>query len=589
MWVLTGCGLASAQTLESALSPGPVIKAHKKAEENCRSCHIPFDKKAQDRLCVECHKDVGQDINRKTGYHGRQEPQSCRSCHTDHKGVDAVIVQLNTKTFDHRQTDYVLDGKHKDVACKSCHVAGKKYSSAPQDCNSCHRKDDVHKGRLGARCDDCHTTQTWKDTKFDHSTTDFDLTGAHKKVACKDCHKDQQYKETPKTCWGCHRKDDKHKGLYADKCDSCHTTQRWGQVTFRHDTDTRYPLLGKHQDTKCVACHKAPVYRDKTPTACVDCHRKDDKHKGSLGDRCDSCHTEKDWKLVGKFDHDRTRFPLKGSHAKPKCQDCHTSLVYSDTPSTCIGCHKKHDKHEGTLGDACQNCHTEKDWKAPLFDHAKTRFPLKGAHGAVSLTCKSCHAGPALYKNTPQDCYACHKKDDKHEGQLGKSCDSCHSDTRWTGVDYDHNRSAFKLLGAHRSTKCADCHKSLRYKDTPSDCYSCHKKDDTHKLRLGTGCDSCHTTRAWRLWRFDHNKDTRYTLEPGHVRVACADCHRQPAPAGKKVAPLGTRCVTCHAKDDVHDQSFGNRCEQCHQATRWKDTLLRKTPNTQPTGEKPHG
>lgn len=575
--LLLVAGTARAQSVESALSPGVLSKAHSKWEGQCRSCHIPFDRQAQDGLCLDCHKDLGRDMAAKQGFHGRMPKRAnCRSCHTDHKGREAVIVNFNPKSFDHEQTDYPLRNRHKAVACESCHQSGQKYSAAPQDCVSCHRKHDVHKGSLGGRCDSCHSDKGWLDTRFDHSSTRFALQGAHAQTKCSACHRTSEYRDTPTTCIGCHRKNDKHRGQFSEKCDSCHTESRWSQLTFRHDADTRYPLVGRHKEAKCVSCHTGVLYRDKTPTTCVDCHRKDDKHQGSLGSDCVSCHTERGWKEVVKFDHDRTSFPLLGKHVQVNCRSCHATPVYRETPSTCLGCHRKDDRHEGSLGERCDSCHAEASWKALRFDHARTRFALTGAHASPPLRCTSCHRDHKSYRDTATRCHSCHAKDDRHEGQLGQRCESCHGDQRWTGVNYDHNRARFALTGAHQNVACASCHLTPRYRDAASTCVACHRKQDVHRARLGENCQSCHNTRAWRLWRFDHDSQTRYPLASGHQRAKCDACHIQPAPVGQAIAPVSSQCVSCHAKDDAHDRNFGVRCEQCHDATRWRQISNRK-------------
>ncbi len=559
---------AMAQSAESVLSPGPLNKAHAKWDDSCRSCHTPFDRKAQDRLCADCHKEVARDIAAKTGFHGRMKPASCRSCHTDHRGREGVIVQLDPKEFDHRQTDYPLAGKHRGVKCDSCHQPGKAYRLAPGECVDCHRRDDVHKGSSGARCADCHTEQSWKETRFDHSKARFALTGAHVQAKCEGCHKNAAYRETPGTCVACHRGDDKHKAKFGEKCDSCHSDVRWKDVRFRHDTDTRYPLRDKHREVRCTSCHTGWLYRDAAPTTCVGCHRKDDKHKETLGTECASCHTEKGWRQVERFDHDRTAFPLVGRHTKPDCKDCHKSQVYREAPSTCVACHRKDDAHRNNLGERCGDCHTESAWTVPRFDHQRTGFALKGAHAKPSLACKACHADPRSYRGTPKVCADCHRKDDPHAQALGPTCDSCHTEQSWKVERYDHNRARFALLGAHAVVSCASCHKTQRYRETPQRCVACHQADDRHKQTLGTECADCHNARSWRLARFDHGK-TRYPLDGAHAKVACAACHAQPAPAGRRIAPTPVLCVGCHLKDDAHDRGFGAQCERCHQPTRW--------------------
>jgi hypothetical protein len=578
--LLSWCAAVPAQTLESVLRPGELVQGHAKWEEECTQCHVRFDRAAQDRLCMDCHKEVGQDVRERTGYHGRLKPQACRSCHTDHKGRAARIVDLDRKTFDHAQTDYALKGKHAKVECDKCHEPKKKYWQAPSDCQACHRKDDVHKGSLGPKCADCHTVNDWKEARFDHEKTRFPLTGKHVDAECVDCHKKgADYKAAPRDCLGCHRKEDNgpkgHKGNYGEKCETCHGTKAWKPSTFNHDNDTKFDLLGKHRSVKCADCHTGHLYRDKVGSACIDCHKKDDDgvkgHKGALGRDCAACHTERGWKEKGKFDHDKTRFPLLGKHVQTKCADCHKSTNYREAPRDCIGCHKKDDKHEATLGTKCESCHVERDWKTVTrFNHDDTKFKLRNAHAAKTVQCKACHADLKSYRNTPTDCYSCHKKDDKHEGQLGTRCESCHGDRDWKTTTFDHRNSRFPLVGRHVAVKCAECHKSPRYKDAPRDCFSCHKKDDTHKLKFGTACESCHNARAWGLWDYDHARRARYALDGAHAKVACEKCHSQPAPAGKAAAEVGTNCVSCHRRDDVHDGAFGPVCQQCHVTTDWK-------------------
>ena len=567
---------ARAQGIESILAPGKLVQAHVKWENDCSQCHVKFDRKAQDGLCMSCHKEVGSDMRTRAGFHGRNKPQACNVCHTDHKGRGAQIVLLDKKQFDHNQTDYALRNKHQKVECEKCHVAGKKYREAPQDCNACHRKDDVHKGSLGAKCADCHSDVGWKETtRFDHDKTRFSLTGKHIDVKCSGCHKTSEYKDTPRTCIGCHRKDDDqkgHKGQFGEKCETCHDAKAWKPSSFNHDVDTKYALRGKHKTTKCTDCHKGNVYRVKLSEDCYACHKADDKHKESLGRDCASCHSERSWKEPAKFNHDQTSFPLLGKHVQADCKDCHKNAMFKEAPKDCYSCHKKEDKHEGTLGKSCADCHSERDWKttAGRFNHDLTKFQLRNAHADAKLKCSGCHKDLKSYRNTPLDCYSCHKKDDKHEGQQGKQCEQCHSDRSWKVDKFDHNLSRFPLTGRHGAVVCKDCHKNALFKDTPRDCYSCHKKEDKHKLKFGERCESCHNTRAWTTWEFDHTKRAKYPLDGAHTKVKCESCHKQEAPKGKDSAPVGTNCVACHRSDDVHDGQFGMRCETCHQTEHWK-------------------
>lgn len=570
-WLAMGAG---AQALEGVLMPGKVISGHAKYEQECSNCHVKFNRAAQDGLCVECHKEIGRDVRAKQGYHGRLKPEPCRTCHTDHKGRDVNIVQFDEKTFDHAKSDFALVGAHPRVACKSCHTAGKKYREAPAGCNDCHRKDDKHKGALGAQCADCHSQTTWKDARYDHGKTRFALTLKHVDVACKACHANNIFKDTPLTCIGCHRKDDKqHRGRLGDKCDACHTAKDWKDVAaFSHDRDTKYALRAKHRTAKCESCHTAaaPVLV-KLPTTCIGCHKVDDKHNATLGTACGDCHTERNWREA-KYDHDLSVFKLRGKHRDVECKDCHRDpKSYKGTAQTCIGCHRKDDTHKDRYGEKCESCHTDKTWRDLVFRHDRdTKYALTGKHAQTK--CDACHTGHAYRDKLKTECFACHQKDDKHRDQLGRQCDQCHDTVDWkTTVRFDHNKSRFPLLGGHARVECKSCHATPAYKDAKRECAACHEKDDTHKRTLGADCETCHNARNWKIWDYDHNRRTKFLLDGAHVRIACVSCHKVAAAADGKIPQLVSTCVACHRSDDIHNGEYGPQCERCHDTRLWRD------------------
>jgi hypothetical protein len=76
----------------------------------------------------------------------------CRACHSEHRGRDSDIVQLDPARFDHRQSDFALEGAHRTLVCTSCHKAGEAWGKAPAACGSCHKTDDIHQGQMGQNC-----------------------------------------------------------------------------------------------------------------------------------------------------------------------------------------------------------------------------------------------------------------------------------------------------------------------------------------------------------------------------------------------------------------------------------------------------
>jgi hypothetical protein len=421
---------ARAQSLfEQLVMPGPLVSGHAKLEKDCSNCHEPFSQASQTRLCLDCHKETRADRQANRGLHGR-DPRAakleCNHCHTDHEGRSADIVQLDTEAFNHALTNFALRDAHAAVPCSGCHVKPAKYREAPARCFDCHKAGDPHKGRLGEACDSCHAETVWRSVKpFNHDRTRFALRDAHRTVACGGCHAGERYRNIGTACVNCHQIQDVHAGRYGAKCDSCHDQGKWATIRFDHKA-TKFPLRAAHAKVKCDACHTGDLYRDKVATTCASCHRKDDRHEGRLGTRCEQCHTEASWRRTVAFDHDVTRFPLIGRHAIVPCEECHRSLSFKGTPLTCASCHRDQ-HHEGRLGSNCGLCHNPNSWARWRFDHDKqTRYPLTGEHR--DLDCQACHVSKNVTRITlATDCYSCHRQDDAHRGSLGRQCERCHT------------------------------------------------------------------------------------------------------------------------------------------------------------------
>jgi hypothetical protein len=502
---LAGAFAAQAGSLETLLMPGEVVAGHAKIEQQCEKCHEPFSQSVQNKLCLDCHKETAKDVEGSKGFHGRihnLEQRQCKSCHTDHKGRKARIVNLDKASFDHAHTDFLLKGRHGQAECGSCHKSGKPFREAPSLCVDCHKDDQPHHGKLGEKCADCHDENGWKKAKFDHDKTHFPLTARHKDVACQNCHADQRYKETPKECFACHQINDVHNRGLGEKCDKCHNTNRWKEEKFNHDRDTKFRLTGHHAQVKCDGCHRNNAFEVKLGSTCISCHKKDDEHKGKNGTRCESCHVTDTW-TKSTFDHDKTHFPLRESHAKVACEGCHKSAVFEEKLKTgCVACHKKDDVHKTQEGEICERCHTEKGWRIKVtFSHELTKFPLMGLHTAVP--CAECHL-TASFQDAETKCVACHKADDIHKKAMGGECQSCHNPNGWRLWNFDHTkRTHFPLEGAHEKLACAACHKDPvdQKIELAKDCFSCHKKDDAHKGTYGVNCERCHSPTAFGALR----------------------------------------------------------------------------------------
>jgi hypothetical protein len=494
--------VARAASVEKLLMPGPVVHAHEKQEQDCTNCHDRSNRRSQSELCMDCHKDIASDVRAHHYYHGRMPNAGageCRACHTDHKGRTADIVQLGRAQFDHKLTEFKLEGAHRSLECAACHKSGEAWRKAPAGCIGCHKADDVHRGQFEQSCGECHGSVAWAGARFNHDQTDFKLTGAHTGVTCNACHVAGVYKSTPRSCNGCHATDDEHRGSRGEECGKCHTTGEWKTAKYDHLKETGYELLGVHADLDCLSCHRSGNYKEKIPKDCEGCHRADDAHAARLGGRCEDCHDNQRWQPVN-YDHlARHKFALVGAHARIACDACHSAPTATQKLGTaCVDCHRAEDVHGGKLTAGCQNCHAQEGWRKDVsFDHDLTDYPLLGLHRVVS--CAQCHA-TLSFSDAPRTCIGCHGREDVHKGGLGRKCESCHSTNGWALWSFDHaKQTGFALRGGHAKLQCADCHHEApgTVKTSPL-CIACHRKDDRHLGAYGNQCDRCHTSDAWK-------------------------------------------------------------------------------------------
>jgi hypothetical protein len=482
--------------------PGKLSAAHEKYEEQCTLCHDRSDRNRQTHLCLDCHQEIAGDVREKRGFHGHLP------------GIEAG-------------------------QCRACHAE--------------------HLGR------EANIVKLVRE-QFNHESTDYPLRGAHANVVCDSCHAaGKRYREAPKECVACHRKEEPHEGKLGRDCGSCHDTSAWRHIGYDHDK-TAFALHDRHAEVPCAACHFGNRYKD-TPKECVSCHEPDDVHHGDRGTKCAECHITKNWK-TSKFDHKKeTGFALLGVHERIACNDCHRTGNFKDKlPKECNGCHQAQDSHAGRLGRECDRCHGNEKWKPATFEHARdTKWPLTGRHEKVA--CHTCHTANVATQKLPTECIGCHRPNDVHAGKLGKDCEQCHTTSGWrSSVTFDHDLTNYPLVGLHVAVPCEQCHLTRAYRDVGKECIDCHKKDDVHKGNLGKECTRCHSPNGWKLWEFDHGKETGFALSGAHGKLACEACHRRPPDEVK----LKHDCLSCHEKDDVHLGAYGRQCDRCHSTVTWK-------------------
>ncbi|MCX6105496.1 MAG: hypothetical protein NTY08_06665 [Proteobacteria bacterium] len=566
----------------------------------------------QDSSCVSCHKK--DDVH---AFPPKWGARDCNACHSDKNWKEAF--------FDHKkETGYSLVGAHAKVSCAECHAPRGKSSvkyNFPElkreGCRTCHA--DFHKENLdgkfkGGACESCHGQQSWKIANFNHDITGFVLRGAHAKEPCVACHKQPQHVSKLKDfnftglgtqCSGCHK--DYHgfrseispkQGMLA-QCQTCHNEIAWmSSIKFNHNTDTKYPIDGKHIGVKCFECHK-PLAGGSTPNTardyslpeleartCETCHKSPhDAAKNPVfkTSKCSACHTTKGWNILPQtagagFNHSTmTRFPLTGNHVPLKCAECHLKggkQIYrfpGEKTQFCEECHKTPHKEQFQpkyLQQACVECHnTTKFADIFKYDHNKTQFHLVDAHQKIGQQCVKCHtptkrmlavkpphpAGKYIFGHQQEGyCVECHKnphKDQFDPQTRSDNCQQCHNIKSFKDLNqFDHNTTQFKITGAHTKIKV--------------DCVKCHIK--TEKMlpvipprpagkfmfdHQETGfCESCHSNVHKEQF------STRFASKP------CVDCHVTDDFVKRK--PFD------HSQTDFHitgsHQKIKNDCGECH-------------------------
>ncbi len=600
---------------------------------DCAKCHKTRSFLTAKPECAACHDDPHKGVL----------GASCATCHP----VSAAFKDTR-KVFDHSKTSYPLTGAHVSTACEKCHAAkvwkGIKFASCVDchkdphakplgTCATCHTTATFRMaGASGAAAASKAGTGAAAGTaapagaapatgappvKFDHAKTGYALVGRHAAVACATCHVQPATKVHLKyaRCADCHK--DPHAGIFKlQDCNACHKETGFKEGTFDH-SKTKFPLVGKHTPLACAACHKGAAPQPGVPSAkrtvdfrgarslCSSCHV--DAHKGQLGTACETCHTAATFKVT-TYQHPRFPEFFAGEHAPVACEKCHGADAAEGSVSVgpgrtvpvrkfkgvsldCAACHK--DPHLGQVGKDCASCHRVgvAKFAVPRFDHLKTKYPLTGKH--VGLDCAKCHkketgsfptgSGTAVrLTGLATDCVGCHK--DVHLGQLGTTCQTCHTTATFEVKSYQHKNPALKgfFVDKHATAECRLCHKktegrflagmgtAVKFAGLPtSDCQRCH--DDPHRGKLGADCASCHNTAFWRTANRAFHKSVNFPLEGQHLAVPCASCHWEGVYKGTP-----NTCYDCHwirRQDDLYRTVLGTDCGQCHRPTSWTAVL----------------
>ncbi len=249
----------------------PEIKKRKNTflglNKECLSCHEDFHQKTLSKECLSCHNmeafrpaskfDHDNSRFKLLGSHTRVDCKECHkisnrngksfqefsgisfndcnSCHNDphNQRIKGKCSQCHNEVlfsnfigkgrFNHNSTNFSLKGRHVDIDCYSCHSKTKNPKLVFKDrqginennCLKCH--EDRHDGKFGKDCSQCHNEKSFISVKnmdsFDHSLTDYPLSGKHTEVDCKKCHPGRFSKAISfDACTDCHS--DYHNGEF---------------------------------------------------------------------------------------------------------------------------------------------------------------------------------------------------------------------------------------------------------------------------------------------------------------------------------------------------------------------------------------
>ena len=270
---------------------GYSLKGHQLTSKNeafvCSDCHGEDISAFASESCQTCHSEIDIAF---TQAHLLSFGTECLACHD---GVDRYGDDFNHNTF-----NFQLVGSHTVATCTGCHLDARSIvdlQSAPQDCYSCHFQQDEHQGQFGTQCEACHTPDNWDAVSFDHSLSDFPLTGAHITVNCESCHVNNTFVGTQSACVSCHAEPVEHLGQFGTDCEACHSTTAWTPATF--NGDHTFPLNhGEQGQVSCATCHPTNY----TTYTCYGCHEHTEaniigKHREEgISDfqNCVECHAD---------------------------------------------------------------------------------------------------------------------------------------------------------------------------------------------------------------------------------------------------------------------------------------------------------
>lgn len=456
--------------------------------------------------------------------------------------VGVANAQQIGSDFDHSATGFLLDIRHQDVRCETCHIKGQ-FKGTPRDCASCHAWTNPRATTIKSAkhipvdpslsCETCHSAflAQFSDAKFSHVTV---APG----TSCEKCH-NGVFPSAPASPGDSVHKTAKASGL---ACSACHST-----ITFS----------------------KAMFPSNHIPVATTS--------------KCTSCHVTGDFAVMPTISSIHANAPSSSSN----CQQCHSAANAAAfaTPSMMPALVGPPVNHVGMVGLGCESCHVGagSSLNLPVQDTAKFSNS-KFNHGSTTSGCVTCH-GPNVNAGTFFGLSAVVVMPPSTAPGLlshlptSTRCESCHSGSLANVVGQIPSAASL-LMGPGTKFQMPAPTSAMIHAGVTGNCSACH---DTNNVWMGV---SQYPLNGYLGFQ------SRPQPSAGQFNVAdlshpmtgeCSDCHTGIAfdpslvkrPANHIPVASSSTCVSCHTGSDfsvmptvtaIHANipSASTNCQQCH-------------------------
>ena len=454
-------------------------------------------------------------------------------------------VQAQTTDFDHNSTGFVLDFRHQEVRCETCHTKGL-FKGTPKDCASCHgwtnprAKSAVmptnHIPTRNLSCETCHTAAL---AQFADAARNF----SHALVVgqtCTDCHSSRNPHPGVRT----NPSDAVHTAVLAagTQCGTCHSTIQFvGQQSQFH--------IPFNPGSSCTSCHKSSDFG--VMPSMTDIHA----NAPSTSNNCAQCHSSAS---AAQYNRGRMVPPIvtpPGNHismGSQSCESCHVGSNSSLTLPVVDGMKFWNSAFNHTgITASCASCHGASVAAGTFYGVTpKTMAGLSPVHVPTSAACESCHINsvPAglvslLGAAGGQATFAGGQF--SHSG-ITNGCDSCHGASVSVNAYYGITLKTINgLIPSHvpTSAACEVCHAS----SVPSMLIPATGATGTMTTFAGgkfshigitTGCSTCHGAGVGgnTFYGISNIVVLPSTGNGGHIpapnNASCETCHAGSVPSG---------------------------------------------------------